>query len=49
MSLPATTEAAKAALGTVTVSWTGMLTSATFYVETTAGTGSFTIDDVSFR
>ncbi len=34
--------------GTTTVSWTGTLSSATFYVETTAGTDSFYIDDVSF-
>jgi Glycosyl hydrolase family 62/Carbohydrate binding domain len=34
--------------GTATVSWTGALTSATFYVETTAGTDSFFIDDASF-
>jgi Glycosyl hydrolase family 62/Carbohydrate binding domain len=33
--------------GTVNVSWTGTLTSATFYVETTAGTDSFSIDDAS--
>jgi alpha-galactosidase len=35
--------------GTATVSWTGTLTSATFYVETAAGTDSFYIDDASFR
>ncbi len=34
--------------GTATVSWTGTLTSATLYVETTAGTDSFSIDDASF-
>ena len=34
--------------GTTTVSWSGSLTSATFYVETTAGTDSFYIDDASF-
>lgn len=34
--------------GTVTVSWTGALTSATFYVETAAGTDGFYIDDASF-
>ncbi len=34
--------------GTTTVSWTGTLTSATLYVETTAGTDSFSIDDASF-
>jgi len=33
--------------GTVNVSWSGTLTSATFYVETTAGTDSFSIDDAS--
>jgi len=35
--------------GTATVSWTGTLSSATFYVETTSGTDSFYIDDASFR
>jgi hypothetical protein len=35
--------------GTATVSWTGTLSSATFYVETAAGTDSFYIDDASFR
>ena len=34
--------------GTTTVSWTGALSSATFYVETVAGTDSFYIDDASF-
>jgi hypothetical protein len=34
--------------GTATVSWSGTLSSATFYVETTAGTDSFYIDDASF-
>jgi len=34
--------------GTITVSWSGTLSSATFYVETTAGTDSFYIDDASF-
>jgi len=34
--------------GTTTVSWSGTLSSATFYVETTAGTDSFYIDDASF-
>ena len=34
--------------GTVTVSWTGTLSSATWYVETAAGTDSFYIDDASF-
>jgi hypothetical protein len=33
--------------GTTNVSWSGTLTSATFYVETTAGTDSFYIDDAS--
>ncbi|GIH03080.1 hypothetical protein Rhe02_11470 [Rhizocola hellebori] len=35
--------------GTATVSWTGTLSSATFYVETTSGTDSFYIDDVSLQ
>jgi hypothetical protein len=35
--------------GTATVSWSGTLSSATFYVETAAGTDSFYIDDASFR
>jgi hypothetical protein len=35
--------------GTATVSWTGTLSSATLYVETTAGTASFFIDDASFK
>jgi hypothetical protein len=35
--------------GTATVSWSGTLSSATFYVETSAGTDSFLIDDASFR
>ena len=35
--------------GTATVSWTGTLSSATFYVETAAGTDSFLIDDASFQ
>jgi hypothetical protein len=35
--------------GTATVSWSGTLSSATFYVETTSGTYSFYIDDVSFQ
>ena len=35
--------------GTTTVSWTGTLTGATFYVETTAGTDSFSVDDASFQ
>ena len=34
--------------GTATVSWSGTLSSATFYVETAAGTDSFYIDDASF-
>jgi len=34
--------------GTVTVSWSGTLSSATFYVETLAGTDSFYTDDASF-
>jgi hypothetical protein len=35
--------------GSATVSWSGILSSATFYVETTAGTDSFYIDDASFQ
>ena len=35
--------------GTTTVSWSGTLSSARFYVETTAGTDSFLIDDASMR
>jgi hypothetical protein len=35
--------------GTATVSWSGALSSATVYVETTAGTSSFFVDDASFR
>nr|WP_203911593.1 carbohydrate binding domain-containing protein [Rhizocola hellebori] len=35
--------------GTATVSWTGTLTSARLYVETTAGTDGFSIDDVSMQ
>jgi hypothetical protein len=35
--------------GTATVSWTGTLTDARFYVETTSGTDSFYVDDVSFQ
>jgi hypothetical protein len=34
--------------GTVTVSWSGTLSSARFYVETTAGTDGLYIDDASF-
>jgi hypothetical protein len=34
--------------GTTTVSWSGTLSSANFYVETTSGTASFYIDDASF-
>jgi len=34
--------------GTVTVSWSGTLSSATWYVETDAGTDNFYIDDASF-
>jgi hypothetical protein len=34
--------------GTTTLSWSGTLSSATFYVETAAGTDSFYIDDASF-
>jgi hypothetical protein len=35
--------------GTATVSWSGTLSSALFYVETTAGTDSYYIDDASFQ
>ncbi|GAB3834984.1 carbohydrate binding domain-containing protein [Dactylosporangium cerinum] len=35
--------------GTATVSWTGTLTGATFYVETTSGTDGLLVDDVSLR
>ena len=35
--------------GTATVSWSGTLSSARFYVETTSGTDSFSIDDASMR
>ena len=35
--------------GTATVSWSGTLSGASFYVETTSGTDGFYIDDVSFQ
>jgi hypothetical protein len=35
--------------GTATVSWSGTLSSATFYVETAAGTDGYYVDDVSFQ
>ena len=35
--------------GTATVSWSGTLSSARFYVETTSGTDSFLIDDASIQ
>jgi hypothetical protein len=35
--------------GTTTVSWSGSLSSATLYVETTAGTANFFVDDASFK
>ncbi|MFB9474141.1 family 43 glycosylhydrolase [Nonomuraea salmonea] len=35
--------------GTATVSWTGTLTNASFYVETAAGTDGLYVDDASFR
>jgi hypothetical protein len=35
--------------GTATISWSGTLSSARFYVETTSGTDSFYIDDASFQ
>ncbi|MET8551674.1 family 43 glycosylhydrolase [Micromonospora zamorensis] len=35
--------------GTATVSWSGTLTGASFYVETAAGTDSLLVDDASFQ
>jgi lysophospholipase L1-like esterase len=35
--------------GTATVSWTGTLSSARFYVETTSGTDNFYVDDASLQ
>ena len=35
--------------GTATVSWSGTLSAATFYVETDAGTDGYYLDDVSVR
>ena len=35
--------------GTTTVSWTGTLSSARFYVETTSGTDNFYVDDASLQ
>ncbi|WP_433303858.1 family 43 glycosylhydrolase [Actinoplanes sp. CA-030573] len=35
--------------GTATVSWSGTLSNATFYVETDAGTDGYYLDDVSLR
>ncbi|MET8234475.1 family 43 glycosylhydrolase [Micromonospora sp. NPDC005298] len=35
--------------GTATVSWSGTLTGASFYVETAEGTDSLLVDDVSFQ
>ncbi|MBB5783268.1 family 43 glycosylhydrolase [Nonomuraea jabiensis] len=35
--------------GTATVSWSGALTAATFYVETAAGTDGLSVDDASFQ
>jgi hypothetical protein len=35
--------------GTATVSWSGTLTGATFYVETAAGTDGLLIDDATFQ
>jgi non-reducing end alpha-L-arabinofuranosidase len=35
--------------GTTTVSWSGTLSSARFYVETTSGTDSFFVDDASMQ
>ncbi|MGW4155415.1 family 43 glycosylhydrolase [Micromonospora chersina] len=35
--------------GTATVSWSGTLSGATFYVETASGTDGFSVDDVSLQ
>jgi hypothetical protein len=35
--------------GTATVAWTGTLSSARFYAETSTGTDSFFIDDASMQ
>ncbi|GIF63883.1 hypothetical protein Ais01nite_19180 [Asanoa ishikariensis] len=35
--------------GTATVAWTGTLTSATFYIETTSGTDGLLVDDVTIQ
>ncbi len=35
--------------GTATVSWSGTLSGAAFYVETTSGTDTFYIDDASLQ
>jgi hypothetical protein len=35
--------------GTTTVFWSGTLSSARFYVETSAGTDSFFLDDASMQ
>ncbi len=35
--------------GTATVSWTGTLSSARFYAETTSGTDPFYLDDASMQ
>jgi len=35
--------------GTASVSWSGTLSNATWYVETASGTDSFSIDDASFQ
>ena len=35
--------------GTATVSWTGTLSSARFYVETASGTDNFYLDDASMQ
>lgn len=35
--------------GTATVSWTGTLTNASFYVETDTGTDDLYVDDASFQ
>jgi hypothetical protein len=35
--------------GTATVSWSGTLSAATFYIETTSGTDGFVVDDVAIQ
>jgi hypothetical protein len=41
--------AATCSTSTATVSWTGTLTNASFYVETAAGTDGLYLDDASFQ